>query len=161
MNITHDSSDLLVIHDSVKWNKTLFAVIAAFGGLLCLAAIVLVALGVSNGEGIGGAAACVGFAGLACTALGVYLFGLTRDTDYHFCDKEQRLLVRWRNGEKAIPFARIVKADVFDEGDETVAYALRLTLRDPQEVMVLNAYHRLGDAKLKALAERINRFLKV
>ncbi len=59
-----------------------------------------------------------------------------------------------------IPFSRIVRAEVFVEGDDdNFGYALRIVIGDPTEEIRTNDWLRNADA-FELLADRINRFLE-
>jgi hypothetical protein len=103
---------------------------------------------------------CFGGSGLVIGAIGALNFCFARHRDYHFRAKEMLLQVRGRNGDSTIPFARIVKAVVVDDGSESIGYALKLNLRDPVEELDLTQHLHNYDTELKQLADKINRFLR-
>jgi hypothetical protein len=166
MYVTHESRDLLVIHSPASTSRMVYTVLMGIGGvLLCLgglglaAGLVLLTCGQPFADYLNGG----GFAGI----LGVLLAGggwlgyrAAQDTDFHFDGKAECLTVRRRSGERTIPFSRIRRAEVFDAGDDCVAYALRLSLRDPAEELTMNDRLHRDAAVFQPLAERINRFLK-
>jgi hypothetical protein len=163
MKILHDSPDLLVIHSSARKRKIIFALMAALGGLLGVAALASAVTELITGKAIDDAvlsAGCVASGALMVAGFGTLGLFFARDADYHFYGKDQRLIVRWQNGQRAIPFARIVKAKAEDYGSDSFAYMLELKLRNPPEEMILTKQSHCNDAALKPLADKINHFLK-
>jgi hypothetical protein len=164
MEITHDSRDLLVIHSSGATAKVIGGIIAGFGVLLCVLTAVALLEELMDEVPIVDAvlqAIFVAAGGLVIGGLGVVVFLLAKDTDYRFSGTQMQLIVRWRRGAFAVPFARIVKAETFDGGEDSVGYGLRLKLRDPSEMLDMTDYLKRDDTQPKMLAARINRFLKM
>jgi hypothetical protein len=167
MYIIHQSRDLLVVHSPATMSRIIFAIMLAIGAMLCAAAgicLVLYLLDILGGattSGYLGGAAGFGFFGVILVVGGCFGFRSAHDRDFIFDNQVACLIVRWRTGERTIPFARIQCAEVFDDGVDTVAYALRLRLYDPREDLKLNDRLHRDTVALQALADKINRFLNV
>jgi hypothetical protein len=163
MRILHDARDLLVIHSSARRRKLIASLMMAMGAVLVLVAVGYLVGAFVLGADLEQASAgtiFLGSSGLVIGGIGALNFYFASDKVYHFRGKEMQLLVRLQRGEYAVPFERIAKAVVVDDGGDSIGYALKLKLRDPAEEMDLTQRLRQDDAELKALADRINRFLK-
>jgi hypothetical protein len=165
MHIVKKTPDLLVVHSPASKLRTVLRVGIALGAMLGMMAGVCLIVGVAllfmeqpDSDAFLGAVVIGVFAALF--AVGSW-FGLraAKDKYFHFDGKSETLHVRWRGGEDIIPFARIIRAEVFDDGDDNVAYALRLKLREPDATVTMSIWREQEDYHLKELADTINRFL--
>jgi hypothetical protein len=165
MRVVRETSSVLVIHSSATRAKAMCGVAVAVGGFVFLAAVAgfvtaLVAgvdIELSNLMMLTGLFAA---GGLVFVVVGVRGMVTSEDTDYHFDGPAQRLLIRRKSGqEEEILFSRIVQAETYEGGTDSLAYGLRLELRGQPGVWEMSHDLRENKASLAALARRINNFL--
>ena len=165
MYVIREADDLLIIHSPATASRTIYSIMMAIGAALTVVAALSLAISLLRLIGnlpiadyLGGAA-CFGVIGVFLGGIGWFGFRWSHDKDFRFDGKTESLTVRWEKGKEAIPFARIIRADVFDDGSDSAAFVLRLRLRDPAEELQLNDRSPRDDAVLNSLAAKINDFL--
>jgi len=165
MYVIRETNDLLIIHSPATASRTLYSIMMAIGAALTVVAAISLAIGLIGLIGklpiadyLGGAA-CFGVIGVFLGGIGWFGFRWSHDKDFRFDGKTASLTARWEKGKEAIPFTRIIRADVFDDGSDSAAFVLRLRMRDPAEELQLNDRRPRDDVALNALAGKINDFL--
>ncbi len=168
MYVVHETHRLLEIHSPAAGNKHIFKFMTTMSLAICGFSALSIIVGIacvifewpSAGDYLSGGG-LFGFCGFLGTVFGIVGLRTCHDMTLRFDGDAECLIVSHNKTERRIPFADIIKAETFDDGNDSVVYALRILVRDSDMPVQSNDREYQDDAKLQEMAEKINRFLRL
>ncbi|HZZ82278.1 MAG TPA: hypothetical protein VFE62_27520 [Gemmataceae bacterium] len=168
MQILHDTHWLLELHSPAAASKHIFVImtftslgVSEFAALSIILGIAYLMLEMPAAADFLSGGGLFGFCGFLGTVFGFVGLRTCHDMNLRFDGDSECLIVSHNKTERRIPFGDIIKAEVFDDGSDSVVYALRIVVRDSDKPVQPNDRDYQDDAKLKAMADKINSFLRM